>query len=454
MIRCASCSAEWPDGARFCGICGTSLTRACRSCGEPLPEAARFCLSCGTQVDVNFAPASPVDAQTSHAGEERRRVTVLFADLVGFTERSDQADPEDVRTSLVPFHERAKKDIERYGGTLDKFIGDAVMGVFGAPVAHEDDPLRAVRAALGILRTVQELRAHDPLLEVRIAVNTGEAVVALGEAGPRIGEAVAGDVVNTASRMEGLAPIGGVVIGESTYRSVRDRFEVKALPPATVKGKSEPLRLWHVLTERDQAAIPSIAPTRFVGREAELSLLLDVISRTVERGMAHAVTIVGDPGMGKSRLADELRLRLEGRVAWLEGRCLPYGDAITFAPIADLVRAVAETGSDLGDGAISVRLATAVGDSAGPEGVVSPGEIGAALANLIGLLPGPVVVAVHDMHWAEEVILEVLGHAFAHLAGKQVVALMTTRPDLFDRYDRWPPPGADATTQHLSSLTR
>ncbi|MGZ4110341.1 MAG: adenylate/guanylate cyclase domain-containing protein, partial [Actinomycetota bacterium] len=227
-------------------------------------------------------------------------MTILFVDLVGFTERSDHADPEDVRTTLLPFHARVKEDIERYGGTLDKFIGDAVMGVFGAPVAHEDDPLRAVRTALRILRTMDELRERDATLQIRVAVNTGEAVVALGE-GPQVGEAVAGDVVNTASRMQALAPPGGVVIGEATYRHVRDRFVAERLPPSRVKGKAEPIIVWQVFGERDPGTTARVSTTSFVGREHELRLLEEVLDRATTTSTPQVATITGEAGIGKSR---------------------------------------------------------------------------------------------------------------------------------------------------------
>src|SRR6185436_14193197 len=202
---CPSCGSANPPEAKFCHRCGTALgARRCRSCGAELPAGARFCSECGTPVEPTVA-AQPE--------EERRIVSILFVDLVGFTERSDRADPEDVRRTLIPFHARVKEDLERFGGTLDKFIGDAVMGVFGVPVAHEDDPLRAVRCALRILDSMEELRRDDPALAVRVAVNTGEAVVTFGS-GPQVGEAVAGDVVNTTSRMQSLAPRDAVVIGE------------------------------------------------------------------------------------------------------------------------------------------------------------------------------------------------------------------------------------------------
>ncbi|MDP9242157.1 MAG: zinc-ribbon domain-containing protein, partial [Actinomycetota bacterium] len=259
---CPTCGNENPAEARFCLECGTALGGSrCAVCGTSLPPGAKFCLACG-------APVSTAGQPPAAPEEERRVVSILFVDLVGFTERSDQADPEDVRRTLMPFHERVKADLERFGGTLDKFIGDAVMGVFGAPVAHEDDPVRAVRSALHILRSMEELRRDDPDLAVRIAVNTGEAVVSFGS-GPQVGEAVAGDVVNTASRMQGLAPHGSVVIGESTLHAVRDAFDVELLPAASVKGKAEPLTVWRVVGERTSVAA-DVAPTTFVGRDQEL----------------------------------------------------------------------------------------------------------------------------------------------------------------------------------------
>src|SRR5206468_10778486 len=188
------------------------VAEPCRRCGVFNPPSARFCMACGSALD-----AAPSGDRT----EERRVVSILFADLIGFTARSDAADPEDVRRSLVPFHTRAKEAIERFGGTLDKFIGDAAMGVFGAPVAHENDPERAVRAAMDLLATVAAG-------SVRVAVNTGDAVVAPGR-GPQVGGAGAGDVVNTASRIQAAAPPGGLVIGEETWRAVRARFEVEEL---------------------------------------------------------------------------------------------------------------------------------------------------------------------------------------------------------------------------------
>src|SRR5580765_1036925 len=238
-VTCPSCSYENSDDARFCAGCGAALGATCSNCGTIVPPGGRFCPSCGTAVPDARPAVAPV--------EERRVVSILFADLAGFTSRSDQADPEDVRRTLIPFHAIAKEEIERFGGTLDKFVGDAAMGVFGAPVAHEDDPERAVRAALAI-----QARTADMEIPVRAAVNTGEAVVTFAT-GPQVGENVAGDVVNTASRLQGVAPHGGVVVGESTYRSTRGAVTYHELEPVTVKGKAEPLHVWVVDALREDA---------------------------------------------------------------------------------------------------------------------------------------------------------------------------------------------------------
>src|SRR3990170_4133566 len=194
---------------------------------------------------------------TSLRGEERKVVSVLFVDLVGFTARSDRADPEDVRATLRVYHERLKREIERFGGTVEKFVGDAVMAVFGAPVAHEDDAKRAVLAALRITEAIDELNEEHPGLDlsVRAAVNTGEAVVTLG-ARPELGEGfVTGDVVNVASRLQGEAPVGGIVVGELTYRATRDEIEYAELEPVAVKGKDAPISIWHALGARGRFGV-------------------------------------------------------------------------------------------------------------------------------------------------------------------------------------------------------
>jgi class 3 adenylate cyclase/tetratricopeptide (TPR) repeat protein len=464
---CPTCGNENPAEARFCLECGSALAGSrCASCETALPPGAKFCLACGAAVQTAEPHAAPA--------EERRVVSILFVDLVGFTERSDQADPEDVRRTLIPFHERVKEDLERFGGTLDKFIGDAVMGVFGAPVAHEDDPLRAVRSALSILRSMEELRHDDPDLAVRIAVNTGEAVVSFGS-GPQVGEAVAGDVVNTASRMQGLAPRGAVVIGESTLRSVRAAFDVELLPAATVKGKAEPLTVWRVLGERASIAA-DVAPTTFVGRDQELALLRGLFDRTVGSTSLQLVTLIAEPGIGKTRLVEEFRRRLDGRARWLSGHSLPYGEDVTFAPIAEIVRA--EAGFDQ---AIAAREAeerlTALADRVerngaerdwlksrlrpvlglahgGPQETIPARETAQAWARIVlhAAAGDPVVIELGDLHWADDVLIEAIEGLGDALARAPVLLLCTARPEFLERHGGWGTGRTNATTIGLERL--
>src|SRR6266850_5986779 len=208
----------------------------CPACGQENPVGFNFCGACGAELDAAPAPAR----------EERKVITVLFADLVGFTSRAEKLDPEDVRALLSPYYARLRHELERHGGTVEKFIGDAVVALFGAPVAHEDDPERAVRAAIAIREAIVELNEADPTLEleVRIAVNTGEALVALG-ARPDLGEGMAsGDVVNTTARLQTAAPVDGILVGEATYHATSHAIEYRDAPAVEAKGKANPVPAW------------------------------------------------------------------------------------------------------------------------------------------------------------------------------------------------------------------
>ena len=434
----------------------------CPRCGASSPAHARFCMSCGAPLDAAAAPV-----------EERRLVSILFADLVGFTARSDEADPEDVRRTLVPFHERAKDAIERYGGTLDKFIGDAAMGVFGAPVAHGDDAERAVRAGLDLLGSMRELSETDPDVAVRVAVNTGEAIVAFGE-GPQVGEAVAGDVVNTASRMQAVAPRDGLVIGEETWRSVRERFATEERDAVSVKGKAAPIRIWRVVGERRTTTPEEVAP--LVGRQRELAMLGERLRLADARRVPEVVTIVADPGVGKTRLTQEFRRELGPDVPWFAGGCLPYGDGVTFRALVDVVRAaagidrgaegdVARTAVESLAGRVAVdpsdrawllgRLEPLLGVS--PDGErdgerpdASARESAAACARILAHAAGegPIVVALEDLHWAEAGLLEAIEHLVRALEGTPALVLCTARPEFVETNIGW---GGD--TIRLSVLT-
>src|SRR5216684_4075748 len=230
---------------------------ACPVCLQENPEIARFCLACGA------ALTTPAAAQR----EERKIVTMLFADLVGFTSRAERLDPEDVRAVLQPYHERLRKELERFGGTVEKFIGDAVMALFGAPVAHEDDPERAVRAALAIRDWARE----ESSVQVRIGVNTGEALISLG-ARPTAGEGMAaGDVVNTAARLQSAAPVNGILVGEATYRATADAIDYRTAESVEAKGKAEPVGVWEALEPRSRVATETVSRrVPLVGRHQEV----------------------------------------------------------------------------------------------------------------------------------------------------------------------------------------
>jgi class 3 adenylate cyclase len=301
--------------------------RVCPSCGEQNPERARFCLACGAELAE----------EPTRSVEERKIVSVLFVDLVGFTAASEQADPEDVRARLRPYHGRVKLEIERFGGTVEKFVGDAVMAVFGAPVSHEDDAERAVSSALRILAAIDELNDEHPGLElaVRGAVNTGEAMVTLS-ARPAEGEGmVAGDVVNTAARLQQHAPVGGIVVGEGTYRATQALFEYEPLEPVAAKGKSQTLKLWHAVAPRRRFGVDvePIVQTPLIGRDDDLALLRSTYARTLRETSTQLVTIMGEPGVGKTRLTAEFRRWVDDQpeiVFWRQGRSLPYGEGITY----------------------------------------------------------------------------------------------------------------------------
>jgi class 3 adenylate cyclase len=243
---------------------------------------------------VALAGAQPPSA------EERKVVTVLFADLVGFTSRAGRMDPEDVRALLSPFYARLRAELERFGGTVEKFIGDAVMALFGAPVAHEDDPERAVLAALAIRDWV---RAEERI-QVRLAVNTGEALIMLG-ARPAEGEGMAaGDVVNTAARLQAAAPVNGILAGERTFRATRGVIEYRQAAPVAAKGKRAPVAAWEAVRARGRSRLefPRQAGTVLVGRDRELGVLRKALARVRAERSAQLVTVVGVPGIGKSRL--------------------------------------------------------------------------------------------------------------------------------------------------------
>jgi class 3 adenylate cyclase/tetratricopeptide (TPR) repeat protein len=408
------------------------------------------------------------------AAEERKVVSVLFCDLVGFTATSDTADPEDVRARIRPYHARLREVIERFGGTVEKFVGDAVMAVFGAPLAHEDDAERAVRAGLRILEAIQELNDEDTslALQVRVGINTGEAVVALG-ARPAEGEGiVTGDVVNTASRIQGAAPVNGVAVSEQTYRATERVFEYEELEPATVKGKAEPLALHRPVAARARfgADVSRTHATPLVGRDLERSLLVSMFERAVQHKSCQLVTVVGEPGIGKSRLCMELFSYIDGRpglTRWRQGRCLPYGDGIAFWALGEIVKA--ECGILESD---SPETARAKLEHAIPEGERDRPWLLARLGPLVGVpgepagqeesftawrrfaellaATGATVLVFEDLHWADPALLAFLEHLAEWTEGVPLLVLCTARPELFEQHPTF---GVNARNAQRINLT-
>ena len=401
-------------------------------------------------------------------------MTIVFADLAGFTEHSDQADPEDVRRILVPFHAVAKEEIERFGGTLDKFIGDAAMGVFGAPMAHEDDPERAVRAALAIRERVREGN-----LPVRIAVQTGEALVTFGE-GPTVGERVAGDVVNTASRLQSFAPEGSVIVGEPTERATRHVVVYEPLPATRVKGKAEPLVAFVAVAVRaDTPEREEDDPPPFVGRIRERELLHDLLERTIGDRTPRLVSVVGEPGIGKTRLVldlnDHLRSGHDG-VGWHRGRCRPFGESITYAALDEVVRSIAGIPPNAaGDGLraaldadlgeldlntedrewLATRLRPLIGLPGGDDTPADVDEMFTAWARYLESAAErrPLTIVVEDLHWADDALLGFLERLMERAPDVPLFLLCTARPELFARRPGWAAGVANATTISLSPLT-
>jgi class 3 adenylate cyclase/tetratricopeptide (TPR) repeat protein len=440
----------------------------CPNCAKELPGEFPFCPFCGAPL----AATAPAEVR-----EERKVVSVLFCDLVGFTAASEHADPEDVRARLRPYHAQLRQVIESHGGTVEKFVGDAVMAVFGAPVAHEDDPERAVRAGLRLLEAIEELNRGDAKLQlqVRVGINTGEAVVALG-AHPERGESfVTGDVVNTASRLQGIAPINGVAVSEPTFRQTERVFTFDRLEPVQVKGKSEPLQVWQPIAARARfgADVIRSSVTPLVGREFERQLLIATFERAATQRSCQLVTVVGEPGVGKTRLCTELLQYIEqrsGLVRWRQGRCLPYGEGIAFWALGEIVKAecgilesdTPEEASTKLDQAIPehepdrawlrARLAPLVG--AGGEPAAQEESFTAWRRFLDGLAAkNPTVLVVDDLHWADEPMLAFLEHLADWSAGVPLLLLCTARPEFHDKHPTWGAGVRNAQAINLAPLS-
>jgi class 3 adenylate cyclase/tetratricopeptide (TPR) repeat protein len=373
----------------------------------------------------------------------RKTVTVLFADVAGSTSLGERLDPEALRRVLSRYYETARAILERHGGTVEKFIGDAVMAVFGIPAAREDDALRALRAAV-------ELRDAGLDVDLRIGVNTGEVVADAGET------LVTGDAVNVAARLEQSAQSGEVLIGEATYRLARDALRVDEVETLELKGKSDPVRAWRLLTVLDDApAFTRRLDAPFVGRGDELAQLEAAFHRAASERSVRVVTVLGAGGIGKSRLVRELIGRAGERARVVVGRCLPYGDGITYWPLAEIVRQVAADSEGLqaavGDPLVAERVAAVVGFG-GSEGPTE--ETHWAARKLLEALTAerPLIAVFDDLHWAEPTFLDFLEYVAGFAVGAPILLVCTARSELLEARPSWTAPRANAETLVLAPL--
>jgi len=439
---------------------------ACPSCGFEYEGSFKFCPEC----------AAPLGVSVRQVAEERKVVSVVFCDLVGFTASSENADPEDVDKMLSAYAVMARLQIEAHGGVVEKFIGDAVVGVFGVPAAHEDDPERAVRAGLRIAEGAEELVAVGGApLRLRVGVNTGETLVRLG-ANPGSGERVlAGDAINTASRLQSVAPEMGVAVGISTFEATSVVFDYVELEPATLKGKSEPVRVFHARSPRARFGtdLTRTHDSPFIGREIDLAMLKGVFDKTVAASSVQLVTVVGEPGLGKSRLVAELFAYTDGRpelVTWRQGRCLPYGEGITFWALGEILKA--HTGILESDPPMVARDKL---DAVLPEGeerewfkqrllpllgieATSSAEREELFTAWRRFLEGiaddsPTVLVFEDLHWADEAMLAFLEHLADLAEGVPLLLVGTARPELYERHPHYTDGMRNANTISLAPLT-
>jgi class 3 adenylate cyclase/predicted ATPase len=471
--------------------CGAQLQRNCPSCGTPAPPEARFCMNCGHSMEQSSGAPAPTPA-TDRLPEERRQVTVLFADLSGYTAVAERMDPEAVKALVDRVLMRLGEEVERYGGTVDKYIGDNVMAIFGAPVAHEDDEERAVRAGLGMQDAMQEVNQDLPdgiHFELRVGVNTGEVLAgAVGQ-----DYTVVGDTVNVAARLQSAARPGSVTVGERTMRASGGAVRYQELDALELKGKSEPVPAWEAVEVRAQQAVGRGAPQReapLMGRAQELSTLEAVFERVALERAPHLVTLVGEAGVGKSRVLRELEDQLCSREVtptFRTGRCLPYGNSVVFWALGEVLRQ--ECGIVDSDSAEEAwfKLRDYAFDLFGGKGTVMGEEAErqtALIARLIGLeVPAelipvgedperlresffsalragieamasrqPLVLAFEDIHWADDGMLDAIEH-LAQWVRAPLMLVCLARDELLDRRPTWGGGRGSATRLVLEPLT-
>ena len=475
-MNCPVCGTENRPGAKFCTECGTAFASACPNCGTVNPPTAKFCSECATPLQADLrrasgvvatAPAAPAAAQPASVAAatadgaspvaERRLVSVLFADLVGFTPFAEERDAEEVRETLSRYFELASDVIGRYGGTVEKFIGDAVMAVWGAPIAREDDPERAVRAAMELVDAIPSLGAG---IQARAGVLTGEAAVTIGKTNEGM---VAGDIVNTAARLQSAAQPGMVLVGEATQRAAAGAIAFEAAGEQVLKGKQAPVPAWRavrVVAERGGRNRSETLEAPFVGRDDELRLLKDLFHATEREGRSRLVSVIGPGGIGKTRLAWEFQKYGDGlvdNVWWHSGRSPAYGDGITFWALGEMVRSRAGLVESDDEATTRERVSAVVQQHVPDE--AERRWIESALLALLGVggvpigsdqlfaawrtfferlaATSPVVLVFEDLHHADTGLLDFIDHLMEWARAVPITVITLARPDLLERRPDW-----------------
>jgi class 3 adenylate cyclase/tetratricopeptide (TPR) repeat protein len=481
VAACSNCGAENRADAKFCGECGAGLAALCPACSTPNEPGRKFCYECGASLGglPGSAAAAPKQQREPPAAE-RRLVSVLFADLVGFTTLSENRDAEEVRELLSRYFDTSRRLIELYGGTVEKFIGDAVMAVWGTPTATEDDAERAVRAALDLVTSVAALGEEfgAPDLRLRAGVLTGEAAVTVGAEGQGM---VAGDLVNTAARIQAAAQPGTVLVGDATRRSSEQTIVYEDAGAHELKGKAEPARLFRALRvasgRRGALKSTGLEPP-FVGRDRELRLVKELFHASADERTAHLVSAMGIAGIGKSRLAWEFYKYFDGlvdNVYWHRGRCLAYGEGVTYWALADMVRMRARIAEDDDETTARSKL-----DATLSEHLLDDEErrfVEPPLASLLGIAEEqtsherhdlfaawrlfferlantyPTVLVFEDMQWADASLLDFVEYLLEWSRSSPLFVLVLARPELLEKRPTWGAGHRNFTSIHLDPLS-
>jgi class 3 adenylate cyclase len=484
-VVCSNCGTENRPGAKFCMECATPFAAPCSSCGATNPPGAKFCMECATPLGA-ARPAAPVPSPMATpagapvasgpsafaaTGSERRLVTILFADIVGFTPFSEERDSEEVREMLTRYFDVASEVITRYGGVVEKFIGDAVMAVWGAPTAREDDAERAVRAALDLVEAVKGVAAG---IDARAGVLTGEAAVTLGAVNQGM---VAGDIVNTAARLQSVAQPGTVLVGESTQRSASSAIVFEAVGEQALKGKVAPVpafRALRVVAERGGRGRSDTLEAPFVGRDDELRLVKELFHATVREGRTRLVSITGIGGIGKSRLAWEFEKYLDGIVGsvwWNRGRSPAYGEGLTYWAIGEMIRGRAGLSEADDEATTRTKVAAMLGRHVPDEAErrwIEPAilallgaQTGVATEQLFGAVrtfierlsaTGSVVLVFEDLHWADSGTLDFVEHLLEWSRTIPLLIVTLARPELLERRPDWGAGKRSFTSIYLEPL--